>query len=58
VDGKCEVSKDMDCVWDLIYQRLKKLGQVDRLAQIVGAKDWSTSLSGGPRKIVREDLTV
>ena len=58
VDGKCEVSKDMDCVWDLIYQRLKKLGQVDRLTQIVGAKDWSTSLSGGPRKIVREDLTV
>jgi len=58
VDGKCEVSKDMDCVWDLIYERMKNLGQVDGLAQIIGAKDWSTSLSGGPRKIVREDLTV
>ncbi len=58
VDGKCEVNKDMDCIWDLIYERLKKLGQVDRLRQLIGAKDWSTSLSGGPRKIIREDLTV
>ena len=58
VDGKCEVSKDMDCIWDLIYERLKNLGQVDRLRQLIGAKDWSTSLSGGPRKIIREDLTV
>jgi ferredoxin len=58
IDGKCEVSKDMDCIWDLIYERLKSLGQVDRLAQMIGAKDWTTSLSGGPRKIMREDLTV
>lgn len=58
VDGKCEVNEDMDCIWELIFERMKSLGQVDRLAQIIGAKDWSTSLSGGPRKIVREDLTV
>ena len=58
VDGKCEVSKDMDCIWDLIYERMKNLGQVGRLTQMIGAKDWSTSLSGGPRKIVREDLTI
>lgn len=58
VDGKCEVHKDMDCVWELIYQRMKKLGQLDRLAKNMGAKDWSTSLSGGPRKIIREDLTL
>ncbi len=58
VDGKCEVSKDVDCIWDLIYERLKNLGQVDQLARMIGAKDWSTSLSGGPRKIIREDLTV
>lgn len=58
VDGKCEVNKDMDCVWELIYKRMKKLGQLDGLAQNIGAKDWSTSLSGGPRKIIREDLTL
>ncbi|MBW2644979.1 MAG: methylenetetrahydrofolate reductase C-terminal domain-containing protein [Deltaproteobacteria bacterium] len=58
VNGKCEVSDDMDCVWKLIYERKKKLGQLDRLAKTIGAKDWSTSLSGGPRKIIREDLTL
>jgi len=58
IDGKCEVSPDMDCIWDLIYERMKALGQLDRLAKMVEAKDWSESLSGGPRKIIREDLTL
>jgi len=58
VDGKCEVSADMDCIWDLIYERMKGLGQLDRLAKMIDAKDWSDSLSGGPRKIIREDLTI
>jgi ferredoxin len=58
VDGKCEVSPDMDCIWDLIYERMKGLGQLDRLAKMIDAKDWSESLSGGPRKIIREDLTI
>lgn len=58
VDGKCEVNKDVDCIWELIYKRMKNLGQLDLLRQTIGAKDWSTSLSGGPRKIIREDLTI
>jgi len=58
LDGKCEVNSEMECIWLLIYERMKKLGQLDRLGRTVGAKDWSTSLSGGPRKIIREDLTV
>lgn len=57
-DGRCEVNKDRDCVWHLIHQRMKKLGQLDLLMQVVDLKDWSTSLSGGPRKIIREDLTI
>jgi len=58
VDGKCEVSKDLDCIWEHIYVRMKNLGQLDRLSRVVGAKDWSKSRSGGPRKIIREDLTL
>jgi len=58
LDGKCEVNSEMECIWQLIYERMKKLGQLDRLRRNVDAKDWSTSLSGGPRKIIREDLTV
>lgn len=29
--GKCEVHPDMDCGWILIYQRLEKLGQLDKM---------------------------
>lgn len=31
VAGKCEVNRENDCVWALIYERLKKIGRVDLL---------------------------
>jgi ferredoxin len=55
-DGKCEVSKELDCIWFLIYNRLKERGQLDRMEKIQPAKDWRSAGHGGPRKIVREDL--
>jgi ferredoxin len=58
VNGKCEISKDVDCVWQLIYDRLKGLNRLDKLDEILPIKDWSASPHGGPRKIVREDLKV
>ncbi|HIC91655.1 MAG TPA: hypothetical protein EYP21_06280 [Syntrophaceae bacterium] len=56
VNGRCEVSPDIDCVWQLIYDRLRKLNQLDKLEEILPIKDWSTAGHGGPRKMVREDL--
>jgi ferredoxin len=55
-NGKCEISKEVDCAWQLIWDRLKMLGQEDRYLDIIPAKDWRTAGGGGPRKIVREDL--
>lgn len=57
-DGKCEISKDVDCVWQLIHDRLKGLGQLDRLTRVIPCKDWSKSRDGGPRKMIREDLRI
>src|SRR4030042_578067 len=54
--GKCEISKEVDCVWQLIYDRLNRLGQMDRLTRVIPCKDWTTSRDGGPRKTIREDL--
>ena len=51
VEGKCEVSSDIPCAWQLIYDRLEALGQLDRLEEIVPIRDWSTSREGGPRQI-------
>ena len=30
-NGKCEVSKEMDCAWVLIYRRLARLQQLDKM---------------------------
>jgi len=56
--GKCEIDSQVDCGWQLIYDRLKELDQLDKLEIILPVKDWSTSRGGGPRKRVREDLKL
>jgi len=55
-DGKCEIDSELDCAWQLIYDKLSTQGRLDALLEISPPKDWSTSRDGGPRKIVREDL--
>lgn len=32
-DGKCEVDKEKDCAWTLIYNRLKEQGRLDMMRQ-------------------------
>ncbi len=54
VEGKCEIDPDTPCAWQLIIDRLTALGQLDQLEEIVPPKDWGTSHSGGPRKIIIE----
>jgi hypothetical protein len=55
VGGKCEVSPDIPCAWQVIYDRLAALGQLDKLEEIVPIRDWSTSREGGPRTIIISD---
>jgi ferredoxin len=41
-DGKCEFEPETrDCGWHLIYERLKKLNQLDRMRAMLTPKDWS-----------------
>jgi len=56
--GKCEVSPETACAWQLIYDRFKELNMSQRMDQIIPPKDWSTSAHGGTRRIVREDLKI
>ena len=44
IDGKCEVNSELDCIWDIIYRRLKERGKLDQLEEIQKPKDWSKSL--------------
>jgi ferredoxin len=57
-EERCEVRPDRPCAWQLIYKRLQAIGQTDRLKVIEPPKDWSASLHGGPRGIIREDHRV
>jgi ferredoxin len=54
--GSCEIDESVDCAWQLIWDRLKALGQTENYVEINAAKDWRTGTGGGPRKIIREDL--
>lgn len=56
--GKCEVDKDTDCVWQLIYDRLKKLNRLDKLIEVRKPKDWRTSTNAGQRKIKMEETML
>jgi len=57
-DGKCEIDKQVECGWQLIYERMKRLGRLEKLTELEEVRDWSTSRDGGPRAIRREDVTV
>jgi ferredoxin len=57
-NGKCEVDKDTDCAWQLIYDRLKKLGKLDNLKKIREPKDWRTSTNAGQRRIKFEEAML
>lgn len=56
--GKCEISKEVDCAWQLIVDRMKALGTMDQYEKVMPAKDWSTERAGGPRKVTREDVQL
>ncbi len=54
--GKCEVSSEIDCAWYLIVERMKKLGTLEKLAEIQPPRNWATSRDGGPRRISMEHI--
>ncbi len=51
VEGKCEVSPDIPCAWQLIIDRLAEQGRLDQYEEIEPPKDWDRSQSGTPRQI-------
>jgi len=57
-NGMCEINPDTPCAWQLIIDRLTELGQLDNLRKYIPPKNWQTGLSGGPRRLVREDHII
>ncbi len=42
----CEVSKDIPCAWVMIYERLKKIGQLDNIKKIRDPMYWKNTMRG------------
>jgi ferredoxin len=57
-NGKCEINEEVDCAWQLIYDRAVNLNALDNLTRIAEPHDWSSGLSGGPRTVIREDQRI
>jgi ferredoxin len=54
--GKCEISKDVECIWDTIVRKMMALDMLDALIEFKPPKSWTTARDGGPRKMMREEL--
>lgn len=50
--GKCEVNKEKDCAWTLIYKRLEKLGRLNDIQEIFPPKKFS--LQTKPAKVIHQ----
>ena len=56
-EGKCEVDpENIECGWQLIYDRLEKLGQLKNLTELEEPNDYTTAHDGHPRRLDRKDM--
>ena len=58
VNGRCEIHKDVPCIWQSIHDKLVRTNNPEALQAIAPIRDWSSAGHGGPRRTVRDDLTV
>jgi hypothetical protein len=43
-DGRCEVEKERDCGWHLIYERVKKTGKLGALKKFIKPRNYKKML--------------
>jgi ferredoxin len=56
--GHCEISDQVDCGWQLIYDKLKAADRLDLISKIQKPKNWQTARDGGPRTAKREGQKI
>lgn len=54
--GKCEVDKERDCVWVLIYRELEKRKKLEAMKEIQPPKDYKKTTK--PRKLILQKAEV
>jgi len=56
-NGKCEANKDMDCAWVLIYKRLERLQQLEKMRRYYPPRNFRT-LPRPKRIMSKADIDV
>ena len=57
VDGFCEVNSEQPCAWNLIWEKLQKMGKTDNLLSLIKPKDYSV-IQNGLNTYIRDDLIL
>ncbi|MBW1680352.1 MAG: methylenetetrahydrofolate reductase C-terminal domain-containing protein [Deltaproteobacteria bacterium] len=55
-DGRCEIHKEVECIWDTIVRKMTEQGRLNELIEFKPPKSWTTARDGGPRSMIREEL--
>jgi hypothetical protein len=55
--GKCEIDKDKDCAWTLIYYRLKDLGRIDSMKAYQKPRNHQGEPSPGKIRLAQDNIT-
>lgn len=55
-NGKCEANKDIDCAWVLIYKRLEKLQQLEKIRRYYPPRNFRAIPR--PRRIMNQEVRV
>jgi ferredoxin len=53
-NGKCEANQEMDCAWVQIYQRLERLGQLDKMRRYYPPRNFLAVAR--PKRIIKRVL--
>ena len=53
VSGNCEVNHEEKCIWILIYDRMKQLGELDSLLEVQQAKKNNARISPNKHSVPR-----
>lgn len=55
-NGKCEANQDMDCAWIQIYQRLERLGQLEKMRRYYAPRNYLAVAR--PKRITKKVMIV
>lgn len=57
-NGRCEIHPEVACIWQSIHDQLHRLGRGSDMLQVAPIRDWRPAGHAGPRRILRDELTV